>query len=54
MCSMLLGASFATMMEKATERGGYVELVERIVYFADGSKCTATKCLDPIAECDHG
>jgi hypothetical protein len=35
------------------DRKGETEPIERLIYFADGSRCFASKCLDPAEGCDH-
>lgn len=35
------------------DQKGETEPVERLVYFEDGSRCYASKCLDPVTNCRH-
>ena len=35
------------------DRRGETEPIERLVYFADGSRCYASRCLDPTEGCEH-
>jgi len=53
MCSLVLGVSFASWVERTLSARGHRVIHERIVTFGDGSTCTATACLDPVESCQH-
>ena len=49
----MVSLSLAAMMRDAICGMGGGTVVERIVYFADGTRCHATRCLDPTTNCLH-
>ena len=48
-----ISPTLAVLMQNGIFGLGGGMVVDRIVYFADGTRCHATRCLDPTTNCLH-
>lgn len=49
----LVSLPVAAALHNALEPNVATIVTDRVVYFADGTRCHATRCLDPITDCPH-